>query len=142
MTLALMTLPVVIISARASIRAVPPSIRDAAYGVGATPMQTAFHHVLPLAMPGIITGAVLGLVRAIGETAPLLLIGMVAFVAGTPEGPLDSAATLPALIFQWTEFSEPSFNYRAAAAILVLVLFLAVITALAGWCRRRFEKRW
>ena len=142
MTLALMTLPVVIISGRASIRAVPPSIRDAAYGVGATQVQTAFHHVLPAAMPGIVTGAVLGLARALGETAPLLLIGMVAFIADSPEGPFDPAAALPALIFQWAQFPEPAFQNRAAAAILILVLSLAILIAAAGYMRRRFERRW
>jgi len=142
LTLALMILPIIIIAARASIRSVPPSIRDAAFGVGATRVQTAFHHVLPAAMPGIVTGTVLGVARALGETAPLLLIGMLAFVSGVPDGPLNPATALPALIFQWSEFPETAFQHRAAAAILILVAILAVLIAFADWIRRRFEKEW
>lgn len=142
LVLALMTLPTVIIASRAAIRAVPQSIRDAALGVGASQMQTTLHHVLPLAMPGILTGAIIGMAQALGETAPLLLIGMVAFIVGGESGILEPASVLPVQIFQWSDFPELAFANRAAAAILVLVLFLVAMNLLAVVLRRRFERRW
>ncbi len=142
LVLALMTLPTVIIAARAAIHAVPPSIRDAALGVGASRMQTTLHHVLPLAMPGILTGAIIGMARALGETAPLLLIGMVAFIVGGRSGILEPASALPVQIFQWADLPEQAFANRAAAAIAVLVLFLVAMNLLAVVLRRRFERRW
>lgn len=142
LVLALMTLPTIIIAARAAIRAVPPSIRDAALGVGASRMQTTLHHVLPLAMPGILTGTIIGMAQALGETAPLLLIGMVAFIVGSEGGILEPASVLPVQIFQWADFPEQAFANRAAAAIVVLVLFLVAMNLLAVILRRRFERRW
>jgi phosphate transport system permease protein len=146
LVLSLMTLPTIIIATRASLKAVPGSIRDAALGVGASKMQTTFHHVLPLAVPGILTGAIIGLARALGETAPLLLIGMVAFVkeypGAPPEGILDPASALPVQIYQWTQRSDPAFVERAAGAIIVLLVFLMLMNATAILLRRRFERRW
>ena len=141
-----MTLPTIIIATRASLRAVPPSIRDAALGVGASKMQSIFHHVLPLAMPGILTGTILGLARALGESAPLLLIGMVAFVkdfpAAPPEGLMQPATALPVQVYQWTQRADPAFVERASGAIIVLLLFLLTMNAVAIVLRRRFERRW
>ena len=146
LVLTLMTLPTIIIATRASLKAVPPSIRDAALGVGASQTQTVFHHVLPLAMPGVLTGAIIGLARALGETAPLLLIGMVAFVkeypAAPPDGFLDPASALPVQIYQWTQRSDPAFVERASGAIIVLLIFLLAMNAAAILLRRRFERRW
>ena len=146
LVLTLMTLPTIIIATRASLKAVPPSIRDAALGVGASQTQTVFHHVLPLAMPGVLTGAIIGLARALGETAPLLLIGMVAFVkeypAAPPDGFLDPASALPVQIYQWTQRSDPAFVERASGAIIVLLIFLLTMNAAAILLRRRFERRW
>ncbi len=142
MVLALMTLPTVIIASRASIRAVPGSIRDAALGVGASQVQTVFHHVLPLALPGILTGTIIGMAQALGETAPLLLIGMVAFVVGTSGGVLEPASALPVQIFQWSDFPEVAFSNKAALAILALIAFLVAMNALAVFLRHRFERRW
>ena len=142
LVLALMTLPTIIIASRVAIAAVPPSIRDAALGVGASRTQTTFHHVLPLAMPGILTGAILGMARALGETAPLILIGMVAFIVDIPKGINDSASVLPVQIFRWSDFPERAFEARTAAAICVLLVFLAIMNALAVVLRRRFERRW
>ncbi len=142
MVLALMTLPTVIIASRASIRAVPGSIRDAALGVGASEVQTVFHHVLPLALPGILTGTIIGMAQALGETAPLLLIGMVAFIVGTSGGVLEPASALPVQIFQWSDFPEVAFSNKAALAILTLILFLVAMNALAVFLRHRFERRW
>jgi phosphate transport system permease protein len=146
LVLTLMTLPTIIIATRASLKAVPPSIRDAALGVGASKTQTVFHHVLPLAMPGVLTGAIIGLARALGETAPLLLIGMVAFVkeypSRPPEGFLDPASALPVQIYQWTQRSDPAFVERASGAIIVLLIFLLTMNAAAILLRRRFERRW
>ena len=142
MVLALMTLPTVIIASRASIRAVPGSIRDAALGVGASEVQTVFHHVLPLALPGILTGTIIGMARALGETAPLLLIGMVAFIVGTSGGVLEPASALPVQIFQWSDFPEVAFANKAALATLTLILFLIAMNALAVFLRHRFERRW
>jgi phosphate transport system permease protein len=146
LVLTLMTLPTIIIATRASLKAVPPSIRDGALAVGASQMQTVFHHVLPLAMPGVLTGAIIGLARALGETAPLLLIGMVAFVkeypGSPPEGFLDPAAAIPVQIYQWTQRSDPAFVERASGAIIVLLIFLLTMNATAILLRRRFERRW
>ena len=142
----LMILPTIIIATRASIRAVPPSIRDAALGVGASKMQTVFHHVLPLAMPGILTGSILGLATALGETAPLLLIGMVAFVDNYPalsaEGMLQPATALPVQVYGWAQRSDPAFIERSSGAIIVLLVFLVIMNAAAIILRRRFERRW
>ena len=142
MVLALMTLPTIIIASRAAIRAVPSSIRDAALGVGASKMQTVFHHVLPLALPGILTGAIIGMAQALGESAPLLLIGMVAFIVGTTGGVLVPASALPIQIFQWAGFPEAAFANRAAAAILVLIVVLIIMNVAAVVLRRHFERRW
>lgn len=146
LVISLMTLPTIIIATRASIRAVPPSIRDAALGVGASKMQTVFHHVLPLAMPGILTGTILGLASALGETAPLLLIGMVAFVdnypAAPPEGFLDPATALPVQVYSWASRADPAFIERSNGAIIVLLVFLVAMNVGAILLRRRFERRW
>lgn len=140
--LALMTLPTIIIASRAAIRAVPPSIRDAAVGLGASPLQATFHHVLPLAMPGILTGTIIGMAQALGETAPLIMIGMVAFIVDIPQGVTDSASVLPVQVFRWSDFPERAFEARTAAAICVLLLFLVVMNAIAVFLRKRFERRW
>jgi phosphate transport system permease protein len=146
LVLTLMTLPTIIISTRASLRAVPPSIRDGALAVGASKMQSVFHHVLPLAMPGILTGTIIGLAQALGETAPLLLIGMVAFVRnypdGLPGGLMDPASALPVQVYNWTQRSDPAFIERASGAIIVLLIFLMCMNVLAIWLRRKFERRW
>ncbi|WP_256481249.1 phosphate ABC transporter permease PstA [Ciceribacter sp. RN22] len=146
LVLTLMTLPTIIIATRAALKAVPPSIRDAALGVGASKMQATFHHVLPLAMPGILTGTIIGLARALGETAPLLLIGMVAFVrefpAAPPEGFFDPASALPVQIYNWTQRGDPAFVERASGAIIVLLVFLLMMNLIAIILRRRFERRW
>lgn len=147
LVLTLMTLPTIIIATRAAIRAVPPSIRDAALGVGASKMQTTFHHVLPLAAPGILTGTILGLASALGETAPLLLIGMVAFVANYPSGPLDGgmldpATALPVQVYSWASRSDPAFFERSAGAVIVLLAFLVTMNIIAIVLRRKFERRW
>lgn len=146
LVLTLMTLPTIIISTRASLKSVPPSIRDAALGVGASKMQAIFHHVLPLAMPGILTGTIIGLAQALGETAPLLLIGMVAFVrnfpAAPPEGFFDPASALPVQVYNFTQRADPAFAERASGAIIVLLVFLVAMNAIAILLRRRFERRW
>ncbi len=147
LVITLMSLPTIIIATRAAIRAVPPSIRDAALGVGASKMQTVFHHVLPLAAPGIMTGAILSLASAAGETGPLLLIGMVAYVANYPSGPfeggfLDPASALPVQVYSWASRADPAFIERSSGAIIVLLLFLLVMNILAIVLRRRFERRW
>ncbi len=146
LVLTLMTLPTIIIATRAALKAVPPSIRDAALGVGASKMQSIFHHVLPLAMPGILTGTIIGLAQALGETAPLLLIGMVAFVreypAGPPEGFFDPASALPVQVYNWTQRGDPAFVERASGAIIVLLMFLIAMNLVAVVLRRRFERRW
>ncbi|MEL6955020.1 MAG: phosphate ABC transporter permease PstA [Pseudomonadota bacterium] len=142
LVLGLLTLPTVIIASRAALRSVPPSIRSAALGVGASKTQTVLHHVLPLAAPGIMTGAIIGMARALGETAPLLLIGMVAFVAEVPSGPTDEATALPVLIFKWSTGAERAWEPNTAAAIVVLLTFMVLMNALAVFVRRRFERRW
>ncbi|MFN3823492.1 MAG: phosphate ABC transporter permease PstA [Pseudorhodobacter sp.] len=142
MTLALMTLPTIIIATRAALKAVPPSIREAALGIGASKQQVVFHHVLPLAMPGILTGTIIGLAQALGETAPLLLIGMNAFITAAPGTPFDSATALPTQIFIWADSPERGFVSRTSAAILVLLGFLVTMNALAIFLRSRFERKW
>lgn len=142
MVLALMTLPTIIIAGRAALASVPPSIWEAALGIGASRMQTVTHHVLPLAMPGILTGAIIGMARALGETAPLLMIGMVAFIVDIPHTPFDPATVLPVQIFLWVDSPERAFVERTSAAILVLLGFLIAMNGLAVILRRRFERRW
>jgi len=142
MVLTLMTLPTIIISSRAAIKAVPPSIREAARGVGASPMQVALHHVLPLAMPGMLTGTIIGMAQALGETAPLLMIGMVAFIVDTPGGVTDPATVLPVQIFLWADSPERAFVEKTSAAIMVLLGFLIVMNTFAVWLRKRLERRW
>lgn len=142
LVLALMALPTVIIATRSSLAAVPPSIREAALAMGASRVQTVFHHVLPLAMPGIMTGAIISLAHALGETAPLLLIGMVSFIPGVPHSLTEPVGALPSLIFIWENASERAFHERTAAAILVLLGFMVVMNAAAIFLRRRFERRW
>ncbi len=140
--LALMSLPTIIIAARASIKAVPPSIRDAAFGLGASKLQTSTHHVLPLAMPGILTGSIIAMAQALGETAPLIIVGMNAFIQDPPGNPLDKANVLPSLIYLWNNQSERLFDGKTAAAISVLLIFLVLMNALAILLRKRFERRW
>ena len=140
--LALMTLPTIIISSRAAIRAVPPSIRDAALGVGASKMQTIFHHVLPLAMPGMLTGTIIGMAQALGETAPLLMIGMVAFIVDVPGSVTDPGTVLPVQIFMWADFAERMFVQKTSAAIIVLLAFLITMNAAAIVLRKKLERRW
>ena len=142
MTLALMTMPVIVISGRNAIKAVPPSIRDGAMALGASPVQVVFHHVLPLALPGILTGTIIGMARALGETAPLLMIGMRAFVATPPGGLTDPATVLPVQIFLWSDEIDRGFVERTSAAIIVLLIFLLVMNGLAIYLRNRFEKKW
>lgn len=142
MVLALMTLPTIIIATRASIRAVPPSIRDAALGVGASPMQAALDHVLPLAAPGILTGAIIGLAQALGETAPLIMIGMVAFIVDVPTSVTSPATALPVQIFIWSDSAERAFYERSSLAIVVLLMFLISMNMLAILLRKKLEKRW
>ncbi|MCB1515534.1 MAG: phosphate ABC transporter permease PstA [Hyphomicrobiaceae bacterium] len=142
LVLTLMTLPTIIIATRAAIRAVPPSIREAALGVGASKMQTLFHHTLPLAFPGIMTGTIIGLVQALGETAPLLMIGMVAFVVDIPSSVMEPATALPVQIYMWATSAERGFVERTAGATIVLLGFLFVMNAAAVYLRRRFERKW
>ena len=142
MTLALMTMPVIVIAGRNAIKTVPPSIRDAALGVGASKMQVTFHHVLPLALPGILTGTIIGMARALGETAPLLMIGMRAFVAAPPGGIASPATALPVQIFLWSDEVDRGFVEKTSAAIIVLLLFMLVMNGLAIFLRNRFERRW
>ena len=142
MTLSLMTLPTIIIATRAAIKAVPPSIREAALGLGASKHQVVFSHVLPLAMPGIMTGTIIGLAQALGETAPLLLIGMNAFITQAPGGVMDASTALPTQIFIWADSPERGFVSRTSAAICVLLMFLILMNALAVVLRKRFERRW
>ncbi|MDF1628498.1 MAG: phosphate ABC transporter permease PstA [Alcanivoracaceae bacterium] len=142
LVLTLMTLPTIIISARASIKSVPPSIREAALGMGASRMQMVMHHVLPLAMPGMLTGAIIGMAQALGETAPLLMIGMVAFIVDIPGGPLDASTVLPVQIYLWADSPEASFVALTSAAIMVLLAFLITMNTLAVLLRKRLERRW
>ena len=140
--LALMTLPTIIIASRAALKSVPPSIREAGLGVGASRIQVVFHHVLPLAMPGILTGTIIGMAQALGETAPLLMIGMVAFIVDIPGGFADPATVLPVQIYMWADFPEVGFRQKTAAAIMILLAFLILMNALAVALRKRFERRW
>ena len=142
MTLALMTMPVIVISARNAIKAVPPSIRDGALAIGASRIQVVFHHVLPLALPGILTGTIIGMARALGETAPLLMIGMRAFVATPPDGFTSPSSVLPVQIFLWSDEIDRGFVARTSAAIIVLLLFLLAMNGVAIYLRNRFERRW
>jgi len=142
MTLALMTMPVIVIAGRNAIKAVPPSIRDAALGVGASPVQVVFHHVLPLAIPGIMTGTIIGMARALGETAPLLLIGMRTFLTAAPEGLSSPATVLPMQIFLWSDEVDRGFVEKTSAAIIVLLAVLLTMNALAVYIRNRYETRW
>ena len=142
LVLALMALPTIIIATRSSLKAVPPSIREAALAMGASRTQTVFHHVLPLAMPGVMTGTIISMAHALGETAPLLLIGMVSFVPGIPHSFTEPTGALPSLVYIWENASERAFHERTAAAILVLLAFMIVMNAAAIVLRRRFERRW
>jgi phosphate transport system permease protein len=142
LVLCLMTLPVIIIASRAALTAVPPSIREAALGVGASKMQVVLHLVLPLAMPGMLTGTIIGMARALGESAPLLMIGMVAFIVDTPETPLDPATALPVQVYLWADSPERAFVERTSAAIIVLLVFLLLMNAAAVLLRKRFERRY
>lgn len=142
MVLALMTLPTIIIASRAALRAVPSSIRDAATGLGASKIQTTFHHVIPLAMPGMLTGSIIGMAQALGETAPLLMIGMVAFIVDVPQGITDAATALPVQIFLWADSPERGFLEKTSAAIMVLLVFLVAMNLIAIVLRRRLENRW
>jgi phosphate transport system permease protein len=142
LVLTLMTLPTIIIASRAALKSVPPSIREAALSMGASKLQMVSHHVLPLAMPGMLTGAIIGMAQALGETAPLLMIGMIAFIVDIPSGPLDPSTVLPVQIFLWSDLPERAFVERTAAAIIVLLGFLVVMNALAVFLRKRFERRW
>lgn len=142
LVLTLMTLPTIIIASRAALKSVPPSIREAALGVGASKMQTVFHHVLPLAMPGMLTGTIIGMAQALGETAPLLMIGMVAFIVDIPGGPLDPSTVLPVQVYLWADSPERAFVERTSAAIIMLLLFLIAMNTFAVIMRRRFERRW
>jgi len=142
MVLALMTLPTIIIASRAALKSVPPSIREAALGIGASKLQAVFHHVLPLAMPGMLTGTIIGMAQALGETAPLLMIGMVAFIVDIPGGFTDPATVLPVQIYMWADFPEIGFQQKTAAAIMILLGFLVTMNALAVLLRKRFERRW
>lgn len=142
LVLTLMTLPTIIISSRAAIKAVPPSIKDAAMGIGASKMQVIIHHVLPLAMPGMLTGAIIGMAQALGETAPLLMIGMVAFIVDVPGGITDPATALPVQIYLWADSPERAFVERTSAAIMVLLAFLITMNAMAVWLRKKLETKW
>ena len=142
LVLTLMTLPTIIISSRAALKSVPPSIKQAALGVGASPMQAVFYHVLPLAMPGILTGTILGMAQALGESAPLLMIGMVAFIVDIPAGVFDPSTVLPVQIFLWADSPERAFLERTSGAIMVLLGFLVLMNAVAVILRKKFERRW
>ena len=142
LVLALLVLPTIIIASRAALKAVPPSIREAALGIGASHQQAVFHHVLPLAMPGVLTGTIIGMAHALGETAPLLMIGMVAFIVDVPSGVTQAATVLPVQIFLWSDLPEVGFQAKTAAAIIVLLLFLFLMNGVAIWLRKKFERRW
>ncbi|MDA8898251.1 phosphate ABC transporter permease PstA [Porticoccaceae bacterium] len=142
LVLTLMTLPTIIITSRAAIKSVPPSIREAALGMGASRYQVVIHHVLPLALPGMLTGAIIGMAQALGETAPLLMIGMVAFIVDIPQGFTDPATVLPVQIFLWADSPERAFIEKTSAAIMVLLSFLLIMNISAVWLRKRLERRW
>ncbi|MCX7553095.1 phosphate ABC transporter permease PstA [Marinicella sp. S1101] len=140
--LSLMTLPTIIIASRSAIKAVPPSLREAALGLGASKMQTVFHHVLPAALPGILTGTIIGMAQALGETAPLLMIGMVAFIVDIPQGITDPSTVLPIQVYLWADSPERGFLAKTSAAIMVLLFFLIAMNAIAIYLRKKFEKKW
>ena len=142
LVLTLMTLPIIIIASRASLKSVPPSIREAALGIGASKMQMVAHHVLPLALPGMLTGTIIGMAHALGETAPLLMIGMVAFIVDIPHGIMDPASVLPVQIYLWSDSPERAFMEKTSAAIMVLLAFLFLMNAVAVYLRKRFEIKW
>jgi phosphate transport system permease protein len=142
LVLFLMTLPTIIITGRVALQSVPPSIREAALGIGASKMQAVFHHVLPLAMPGMLTGTIIGMARALGESAPLLMIGMVAFIVDIPAGITDPATALPVQIYLWADSPERAFVERTSAAIMVLLTFLVLMNGTAVYLRNKFERRW
>ena len=142
LVLTLMTLPTIIITSRAAIKTVPPSVREGALALGASKMQVVLHHVLPLALPGMLTGSIIGMAQALGETAPLLLIGMVAFIVDIPGGPTDPATVLPVQIYLWADSPEQSFVAMTSAAIMVLLAFLITMNTLAVVLRKRLERRW
>ena len=142
LVLTLMTLPVIIIAGRSALKSVPPSVREAALGIGASPVQMVFDHVLPLALPGILTGAIIGTARALGESAPLLMIGMVAFIVDIPKTFTSAATVLPVQIYLWADSPERAFNERTSAAIMVLLAFLMIMNGFAVYVRRRYERRW
>jgi phosphate transport system permease protein len=142
LVLTLMTFPTIIIASRAALKSVPPSIREAALGVGASKMQTVTHHVLPLALPGMLTGTIIGMARALGETAPLLMIGMVAFIVDIPRGFTDPSTVLPVQIYLWADSPERAFVEKTSAAIMVLLAFMILMNSVAVYLRKRFERRW
>ena len=142
LTLGLMTLPTIVIASRSAIKSVPPSIEEASIGLGSSKIQTIFNFTLPLAMPGILTGTIIGIARAIGETAPLLMIGMVAFIVDIPQGPLDASTALPVQIFLWQDSPERAFVERTSAAIIVLLIFLFLLNITAVYLRKKLEKKW
>lgn len=142
LVLSLMTLPTIIITSRAALKSVPPSIRDAAYGMGASKQQTLFHHTLPLALPGMLTGSIIGMAQALGETAPLLMIGMVAFIVDIPSTPLDPATVLPVQIYLWADSPERAFVEKTSAAIMILLMFLITMNSIAVYFRKKLEKKW
>ena len=142
LVLTLMTLPTVIISSRASLRSVPPSIREAALGMGASKQQAVFHHVVPSAAPGMFTGTIIGMAQALGETAPLLMMGMVAFIVEVPQSIMDPATVLPAQVYLWADSPERGFEEKTSAAIMTLVVFLIFMNSLAVYCRKKLEKKW
>ena len=141
MVLSLMTLPTIIIASRASLQSVPPSIKEAALALGATPVQAVFHHVFPVALPGMLTGAIVGMARALGDTAPLLMIGMVAFIVDVPNSILEPATALPVQVFLWADSPERAFSEKTSAAIIVLLIFLIIMNLVAVLMRRRLEQR-
>ncbi|MFP3983929.1 MAG: phosphate ABC transporter permease PstA, partial [Desulfurivibrionaceae bacterium] len=142
LVLTLMTMPTIIISSRSALKSVPPSIREAALGVGASHVQTVFHHVIPLALPGMLTGTIIGMAQALGETAPLLMIGMIAFIVDIPHNLFDPATVLPVQIYLWAGSPEKAFVEKTAAAIMVLLLFLIIMNGIAVWLRKKCEKQW
>ena len=142
MVLTLLTLPTIIIASRAALKAVPPSIREAALGMGASKIQMVMHHVLPLAMPGMLTGTIIGMARALGESAPLLMIGMVAFIVDVPKGITDPSTVLPVQVYLWSDSPERGFVEKTSGAIIVLLAFLVVMNTTAVILRKRFERRW
>jgi phosphate transport system permease protein len=142
MVLTLLTLPTIIIASRAALKAVPPSIREAALGMGASKIQMVTHHVIPLALPGMLTGTIIGMARALGESAPLLMIGMVAFIVDVPKGITDASTVLPVQVYLWSDSPERGFVEKTSGAIIVLLVFLVVMNTTAVILRKRFERRW